>query len=125
MDRTRLSEDLGAIKECDFVRTVKEGKDVAIFVVGDNEKDEADEDECCEGLNGHLFKLVFRDVSDYAVEGEESDSYVLLSSDVRDGRVDLTYQGTSFDGTSGKLRICFEFKKYDVVDLGKIEGPDA
>lgn len=128
MTKEELEKTISAIGKCDFIRYLRNGDDILFYVVGDNEKcgdEEEEDDDCCEGLNGHLFKILFHHVDHVRIQGEEADSYRYLESHFEEKSLRIVLEGSSFLDGKTKLEIEFTFDGYEVLDLGKIEGPDA
>ena len=89
------------LKECELVRYVLSGDNLRLFVVYDIEEEhhhdheEEEEDGCCANLNGHLFSVLFHGVKDVVIKGEECDNYTLLSSEIDENRISLSYEGNN------------------------------
>ena len=132
MTITDLIQDIHLLMECEIVRFTLEGDTLTLLVVGDNEEDhdheheeEEEEHSCCEGLNGHLFSLVFEEVKNYVFQGQECDNYRTLSVKDDFGHLRLELEGSSFEDDGSNIVIEFDYETYSVTDEGKIESPDA
>lgn len=132
---------LDILSQTDLIRYFLKEDVLHLYVVGDNEEEEEEEphpgkgefgDELVEshhdaddGMNGHLFELVFTGVKDFSVIGNEADSYHTMTTEIKDHHLRLEYYGISFNEPNGDLVIEFSFDSYQVHDKGKIEGPDV
>lgn len=124
--------DLGKLKECELVRFERKGSTLSLLVVGDNEEEETPDHEddeessdCCDGLNGHLFRILFEGVKDFSSEGEESDNYKTLEVKSEEHHLALSFDGLNFDGPEAPLSLSFSYESFTVKDEGEIDGPDA
>lgn len=134
-------ETIEILAQMDLIRYIVKEDELVLYVVGDNEEEEEEEphpgegefgDELVEhhhdaddGMNGHLFKVIFHGVKKPVIEGLESDSYHTLKADIEQNHIHLEYEGINFDGPNGELTIDFGFDSYKAYDEGKIEGPDV
>lgn len=123
--------DLSKLKECEIIRFTLKEDTLSLLVVGDNEEeehhheDEEECDECCEGLNGHLFLLSFRGVKDYEVKGEECDNYKTKEVVLSDHHLLLDLEGNNFNEDDIDVKISYSYESFEVIDKGGIKGPDA
>lgn len=132
------------IPSSDFVRYQKKDDELTMYFVKDNqgekdihkekdpelgdepdfEEEEEDHDDH-DNLNGHLYKIVFHGVSDFSFTGNECDLYRHTSSKVENNHIHLEYLGTNLIGPEEDVSIDFSFLYYQIVDCGKIHGPDV
>lgn len=130
--------DLGKLMECEVIRFASYEDMLDLLVVGDNEEeehhhhdtedDEDDEechDECCEGLNGHLFLLRFHNVSAVQVTGEECDNYKTIKVISEKNFLSLELEGSNFNDEDDDVTLSFHYDDYEILDKGEIKGPDA
>ena len=119
------------LKECELVRYVLSGDNLRLFVVYDIEEEhhhdheEEEEDGCCANLNGHLFSVLFHGVKDVVIKGEECDNYTLLSSEIDENRISLSYEGNNLYEADSFLSLSFSYLSFEVEDEGKIASPDV
>lgn len=142
MNPSDIEKDLGLLKECEFVRYEWRENLLFLLFVMDNEEEEEehfhchhhDDDEeeeeeghdcCMEGLNGHLFLVTFRGVSDFVSKGELCDSYVLRSMKNDDHALSFDYEGHNFFEDDQDLAFSFRYDSYVVEDQGKIASPQV
>jgi|GEM_PF-797860 len=142
MNASDLSKDIRLLSQCDLVRYALGGETtLALIVVADNDEEEkkagiddewGDEQEeyrtpyekdADSGMNGHLYRIIFHAVKNFQVQGQESDTYSLVSSDFRDHHVELRYDGMSFTGPNAPLSLSFDYSCYEVHDEEQIAGP--
>ncbi len=124
--------DLNNLKECEIIRHSLKGDVLKLLVVGDNEEGEVhdhhDDEEscdCCDGLNGHLFELVFNGVKDFNLEGDECDNYKTKRIEVLDKALVIRLEGVNFVEDNHDVKLQFSFASFEVFDKGEIIGPDA
>ncbi len=124
--------DLNNLKECEIIRHSLKNDELRLLVVGDNEEgeivDHHDDEEacdCCDGLNGHLFELVFSGVKNFNIEGEECDNYKTKRIECSNSTLSLKLEGINFIEENHEVKISFQFVSYQVIDKGEIVGPDA
>ncbi len=124
--------DLGCLMECEVIRFGFDGDVFSLLVVGDNEEHEDEDeheeeghDDCCSGLNGHLFRITFHDVKDYFFQGEECDNYKTVKAEDTKMHLFLELEGTNFNEEDNDVTLSFSYGSFDVADLGEIESPDA
>lgn len=127
--------DLTALYECEVIRFEKKDDDLHLLVVADNEEEEHHhddneddddcEDGCCEGLNGHLFLLVFKNVTNIHTHGEECDNYKTKKVIQEEHSLFLELEGNNFYEDDNDVTLSFEFESFSVSDKGGIKGPDA
>lgn len=135
---------LEEIPSCDFVRFVLNGKDLTVYFVKDNpgeahaeehvdpelgdepkyEEDEEDHDDH-DNLNGHLYKVIFKNISNFITRGEECDLYRHKKSIVQKDYISLDYTGINMVGPEGEFGFEFNYETYEIIDFGKIKGPDV
>jgi len=137
-----LQEDLLKLKDCDLVRYELKKSKLILTIVGDNEeeepikpsleealsddeKEEDGEDDCCSEMNGHLMQVTFLGVDGFTLTGSESDNYKTLEVSLKGQELTLKYEGHSFAEEDKPLLISFIFTSYNVIELGKIDGPDV
>ena len=133
MKTSDLVQDLNLLLECEIVRFQKEEDRLTLLVVGDNEEEEHHHDEeeeenshsCCDGLNGHLFSLLFEGVKDYVFDGNECDNYRTLEVKDDYDHLHIRLLGSNFDSDEEEVTVDFAYETYTVEDEGEIEGPDA
>lgn len=125
-------ENLGCLMECEVIRFDSDKNGLSLLVVGDNEEhecesdhEEEEHDDCCSGLNGHLFRLTFHGVKDFSLHGEECDNYKTLKVECQEHHLFLELQGSNFNEEDNDVRLSFFYDGFDVSDLGEIESPDA
>jgi hypothetical protein len=138
-------KDLSLLSHCDLVRFEKKGSDLTLIVVADNSEDELEkpvkeddelgdeqpeytkeiEADADEGMNGHLFKIVFAGVKNLTQQGAESDNY--QTTGVKLGDHHLVYRATGLNMASPDVpfSLSFDYAAYEVFDRGKIQGPDV
>lgn len=124
--------DLNILINAQIVSFNRKGNDLYIYIVGDCEEDETldhhdDEhgDSCCDGLNGHLFLLHFKDVKNFIFKGEECDNYKTKNVNFNNSHLGLILDGINFIEDNSNVEIDFDFSSYSVIDKWVIEGPDA
>ena len=126
MTTERLQNDLaGTLRECDFVRYVKWDDEISFYVVADNEKDERTMTIAVRGSMAISSKSFFSKQETFFFKGEEADFYRQEKLEIDDGHLFLQLEGSSFDGTKSEVTLAFSFERFQVEDLGKIQGPDA
>lgn len=151
MNANELKSNLELLKECELIRYLpKDDNVLELQVVSDEEKkeDESEDEEeektpeetpemisypdhhtsphhCSEGLNGHLYSLLFKGVTALSIIGEESDNYKTLAIIPVDHHLRLVYEGINLVGEGGPLELEFDYEDFDVVDHGEIEGPEV
>lgn len=131
MKKSDLSE-LSQLLNCEIIRHTLKEDILELLVVGDNEEDEVhdhhddeDGDDCCDGLNGHLFLLVFLKVKNLKIAGNESDNYKTIKVENSEHHLYIELEGYNFLADDEKVEIEFDFDSYQVIDKGEIKGPDA
>ena len=136
MTQNELQIDLKKLLDCDFIRYCLTDSSLDVTVVADNEKEEEHQDDetkdeeegdddCCSDMNGHLFKIRFLKPTGVKVLGEESDTYKTLNVKNDNKHIKLEYEGREFTGVGSLYSLEFDYSDYEVIDLGKIEGPDV
>ena len=140
MKKDDIENDINLLKDCELVRYTLKEDILSLEVVADNEKEEEhhcchhdcdDDDEeeeehsCMEGLNGHLFTLIFKGVKDFSEEGEECDNYILKDMSVEGNKISLSYEGRNLVEPDSKLEFSFSYQSYEVIDDGKIASPEV
>ena len=90
-----------------------------------HDHEEEEEDGCCANLNGHLFSVLFHGVKDVVIKGEECDNYTLLSSEIDENRISLSYEGNNLYEADSFLSLSFSYLSFEVEDEGKIASPDV
>lgn len=130
--KTSDLNDLSQLLNCEIIRHTLKEEILELLVVGDNEEDEVhdhhddeDGDDCCDGLNGHLFLLVFSSVKNLKIVGNESDNYKTIKVEHTDHHLSIELEGYNFLTDDEKMEIEFDFESYQVFDKGEIKGPDA
>ena len=134
---------LNDIPSSDFVRHTLKEDILTMYFVKDNqgEKDlppkkdpelsdepsfeEEEEEDDHDNLNGHLYKIVFHGVNDFHFEGEEADLYRHKSSRIESNHIHLEYLGTNLSEPEVEIQMDFSFSFYQIVDCGKIHGPEV
>lgn len=136
--------NLDVLKDSDLIRATKKGNDLHLLIVGDNEEEEhhphhiteaelGDEQQeylqepdhdACDEMNGHLFLLIFKNVSSLSLPDKEFDSYRTRKVQREDNSLSLTYLGVAFDLPEEEVTISFHYESYEIIDKGKITGPD-
>ena len=129
--------DLQKLLECEIIRFDHVDGKLNLLVVGDNEEEEhhhhddcEDDDDdcddgCCEGLNGHLFLLVFENVTDFSLSGEECDNYKTKKVEGDGHSLILELEGNNFFEDDNDVTLSFKYESFSVIDKGGIKGPDA
>ncbi len=135
MNKDDLINSLNILKDCELVRYTLKDDILSLEVVADNDEeeeeehhhhDEEEEDHCClEGLNGHLFTIVFKGVKDFSEAGEECDNYVLKDMSIENNKIALSYEGRNLFEPDSKLEFSFSYQSYEVIDDGKIASPEV
>ncbi len=144
MDEINEFMTLNDIPSSDFVRYNLKDDVLTMFFVKDNqgekdiakprdpelgdepavEEEEEDHDDH-DNLNGHLYKIVFHGVTGFQCIGEESDLYRHKASKIENNHIHLEYLGTNLSEPEQDIEIDFSFGFYQIVDCGKIHGPDV
>jgi hypothetical protein len=143
MTTTELKNDIQLLSECELIRYELKGDVLSLLVVADCEEHEhhhceedeeptllpdeeiqkhGDVDECCDGLNGNLFRYTFQGVKDFKVEGEECDNYKTRLVSFKDNHLHVEFEGINMIEANNDVIIDFSFESYDVVDEGEIVG---
>ncbi len=133
MNLDDLKNDLQLLKECELVRYELKDDTLTLQVVADNEEEEEEhhheeeeEHDCCmEGLNGHLYIILFYGVKDFLSKGEECDNYVLKDMTYENNSLSLYYDGKNLFEPDSELYLSFSFDNIEVEDGGKIESPEV
>ena len=143
MKASDLQADLHLLTKCELVRYEKKEEELSLLVVADAEEHEhhqeeedeptllsdeeiqkhGDVDDCCDGLNGHLFRYLFQGVKKFSVIGEECDNYKTVKVDVEDRHLHLEFSGLNLIEENHDVILDFSFESYDVVDEGEIASP--
>lgn len=136
---------LDDLPSCDFVRYILKDTELTLFFVKDNqgeeeekkpvdpelgdeptfEEDEDEDHDDHDNLNGHLYKIVFHGVSEFSVKGNEADLYRHKSSLIEKNHIMLEYKGINLNEPETEMKLSFSFALYQIIDLGKIKGPDV
>ncbi len=128
MEIQQIQNDLSLIRDMDFIRYIPvDGDTVDFQVVGEDGHHDAHseyDDDGCE-LNGSLYTIRFHGVSDLVIEGEEADSYKLISFEQDGSSLSVSYDGMNYFEPNTTLSIKFNFVSYEVIPHGHIKGADA
>ncbi len=136
---------LEEIPTSDFVRYLLNKEDLIIYFVKDNpgekheeehvdpefsdepheDDDDNDDHDDHENLNGHLYKVVFKNYSKLIVEGDECDLYRYKNSIIKDNFIQLEFHGINLSESGNDFKIQFSFDKYEIIDCGKIKSPEV
>lgn len=125
MNKEDFYNNLKVINDCSFIRYILGGETtICLQVISIVELSEIEHDHI-DNINGRLFKIVFHNISNLKISGEEADNYSLLESKIEKDYIYLKYHGNNYIGKNSILEISFNYKQYEVIDCGLISGPDA
>lgn len=125
MNKEDFYNDLKVINDCSFIKYILGGETtICLQVISIVELEEIEHDHV-DNINGKLFKIVFHNISNLKIDGEEADNYTLLESIIETNSIYLKYFGSNYIGKNSQLTISFNYKQYEVIDCGLISGPDA
>lgn len=118
--------DLNHLQQYEFIRYELNDNNICFFLVSDehDHHDEEDKDDCCH-LNGHLYKLTFLNISDLVITGEDADSYIYTTFEIKDKHLTLSLKGINYASKNTELHISFRFLSHQIEDLGTIKEADA
>lgn len=125
MKKEDFYKDISKINSCSFIRYFLGGETtICLHLVALVDLEEIGHDHL-DNINGQIFKIIFHNISNLDIKGQEADNYNLLESKYEKDYIYLKYKGNNYIGDNSNLEISFNYKQYEVIDCGLISGADA